>query len=242
MNLPFRFVIKVVSGWVNRHQQGIIDYLCEEKAILIEQLGGRPQPFTNAQRIRLAFEAKKLERRALLAISPIVTLDTSLRWYRRLVAKKWTFDSQRDRGRPRIDPQTEQLVVRMLREDPTWGSDRVVGALSNLGIRLSDTTIDNIRKRNGIEPSPTRGIRINWDAFLKAHWDGLLAADFFTTEVLCLSGLVRFYTLIVIELSTRCVYVCGSTVAPDSVWMKQMGRTLSDALDGFCPWENASHH
>jgi transposase InsO family protein len=122
----------------------------------------------------------------------------------------------------------------MLQENPTWGSDRVVGALSNLGIRLSDTTIDNIRMRNGIGPGPTRQNRTNWDAFLNARWNGLLAADFFTTEVLCLKGLVRFYTLFVIDLSTRCVHVCGSTVALDSVWMNQMARMLTDALDGFC--------
>ena len=109
-----------------------------------------------------------------------------------------------------FDPNPTNITLS--RENPTWGSDRVVGALSNLGIRLSDTTIDNIRKRNGIEPSPTREIRINWDAFLKAYWDGLLAADFFTTKVLCLRGLVRFYTLFVIELSTRYVSVCGTTV------------------------------
>ncbi len=156
-------MVWVVSGWVNRYQQSVISYLCEEKAVLIEQLGGRPEPFTNLQRIRLSREAKKLERRNLLGISPIVTPDTLLRLYRRLVAKKWTFDSKRDRGRPRVDPETEQLVVRMLQENPTWGSDRVVGALSNLGIRLSDTTtIDNIRKRNGIEPGPTRQNRTNW--------------------------------------------------------------------------------
>ena len=46
--------------------------------------------------------------------------------------------------------------------------------------------------------------------------------------------MVSFYTLLVIELSVRCVYVCGSTVAPDSVWMKQMARTLTYALDGIC--------
>ena len=71
-------------------------------------------------------EAKKLERRVLLGISPIVTPDTLLRWYRRLVAKKWTFDSKRDRGRPRVDPETERLVVRMLQKNLTWGRDRVV--------------------------------------------------------------------------------------------------------------------
>jgi len=121
----------------------------------------------------------------------------------------------------------------MLRENPTWGRDRVVGALSNLGIRLSDTTIVNIRKRNGIEPSPTRENHTNWDAFLKVHWDGLLAADFFTTEALCLRGLVRFHTLFVIELSTRYVCVCGTTVAPNSSWIEQVAQRLTDAFDGF---------
>ncbi len=86
----------------------------------------------------------------------------------------------------------------MLEENPPWGSDRIVGALSNLGIRICDTTVDNIRKRNGLEPAPLRMTKINWDTFLKAHWEGLLAADFFTTEVLCLRGMVRFYTLFVI--------------------------------------------
>ena len=131
-----------------------------------------------------------------------------------------------------FDPNPTNITLS--RENPTWGSDRVVGALSNLGIRLSDTTIDNIRKRNGIEPSPAREIRINWDAFLKAHWDGLLAADFFNAEVLCLRGLVRFYTLFVIELSIRYIYVFGTTVSPDRSWIEQVAQRLTDAIDGFC--------
>ena len=122
----------------------------------------------------------------------------------------------------------------MLEENPQWGSDRVVGALSNLGIRITDTTVDNIRKRNGLDPAPMRSTKINWDTFLKAHWEGLLAADFFTTEVLCLRGMVRFYTLFVIELSTRSVYICGTSVSPDGDWMKQVARQLTDAFDGIC--------
>jgi hypothetical protein len=76
MNLPFRFMVTVVSSWVNRHQQSVIEYLCEEKAVPVEQLGGRPQPFTNSQRVRLAGKAKMLERRALLGISAILTPGT----------------------------------------------------------------------------------------------------------------------------------------------------------------------
>ena len=227
-------MVNLVAGWVNRHQQAVIEYLTEERLILIEQLGGKPKAFNNSQRIRLAQKAKKLGRRALFGISPIVTPDTLLRWYRDLVAEKWTFKSERKKGRPRIDHDVEQLVLRMLEENPQWGSDRVVGALSNLGIRITDTTVDNIRKRNGLDPAPKRSTKINWDTFLKAHWEGLLAADFFTTEVLCLRGMVRFYTLFVIELSTRSVYICGTSVSPDGEWMKQVARQLTDAFDGIC--------
>ena len=227
-------MVHLIAGWVNRHQRAVIEYLTEERQILIEQLGGKPKAFNNSQRIRLAQKAKKLGRRALLGISPIVTPDTLLRWYRNLVAAKWTFNSERKKGRPKIDRDVEQLVLRMLEENPQWGSDRVVGALSNLGIRITDTTVDNIRKRNGLDPAPKRSTKINWDTFLKAHWEGLLATDFFTTEVLCLRGMVRFYTLFVIELATRSVYICGTSVSPDGEWMKQVARQLTDAFDGIC--------
>lgn len=164
----------------------------------------------------------------------MVTPDTLLRWYRKLVAKKWTFKSKRKRGRPRIDFNVERLVVKMLQENPQWGSDRVVGALVNLGIRLTDTTIDNIRKRNGLPPTPLRKYPGNWDTFLKAHWQGLLAVDFFTTEVLCLRGVVRYYTLFVIDLSSRYVAICGTTESQNEEWMKQVARGLTDAFDGLC--------
>jgi transposase InsO family protein len=227
-------MLNLVAGWVNRHQQSIIDYLAEERQVLIEQLGGKPKGFTNSQRVRLARKANALGRRTLFEVSPIVTPDTLLKWYRKLVAKKWTFKSERKRGRPRIDLEVERLVLRMLQENPQWGSDRVVGALSNLGIRLTDTTIDNIRKRNGLEPAPLREHHGNWEVFLRAHWQGLLAADFFTTEVLCLRGIVRYYTLFVIDLSTRYVAICGTTVSPNEQWMKQVARGLTDAFDGLC--------
>ena len=91
MNLWLHFMVNIVAGWVNRHQQAFIEYLTWERLILIEQLGGKPKAFNNFQRIRFAQKAKNLGRRALLGISPIATPDTLLRWYRNLVAAKWTF-------------------------------------------------------------------------------------------------------------------------------------------------------
>jgi len=87
-------MVNIVAGWVNRHQQTVIECLTEERQILIEQLGGKPKVFTNSQRIRLARKAKNLGRRTLIGISPIVTPDTLLRWYRKFVAAKWTFKSK----------------------------------------------------------------------------------------------------------------------------------------------------
>ena len=69
-------------------------------------------------------------------------------WYRRLVARK--FDGSKSRrypGRPRIDNEIEQLVVRMAKENSDWGYDRIAGAMANLGYRLSDQTVGNILQR-----------------------------------------------------------------------------------------------
>ena len=233
MNAQIQILFLIISGWVNRQQNAIIEYLQEENRILLEQLGGKPRRFTNAQRIRLARKAKPVGRRKLLALGTLVTPDTLLRWFRRLVAQKWTYPRKAGPGRPSVEPEVEKLVLRLMEENPSWGSDRIVGALANLHIPISDSTVDNIRKRNGIPPAPERVKQTTWRQFLKAHWDGLVAADFFTTEVMSWRGLVTYYTLFVIQLRSRLVLVCGTTVSPDSEWMKHVARQLTDAMDGF---------
>jgi hypothetical protein len=85
----------------------------------------------------------------------------------------------------------EELTVRMARENPRWGYTRIQGALENLGHRVGRTTVANILKRNGIDPAPERGTRTTWSQFLRAHWEVLAAADFFTVEVWSLRGLRR---------------------------------------------------
>ena len=85
---------------MSRHQQAVIEYLQEENRILLEQLGGKPKRFTDAQRIRLARKAKLVGRRRLGKLATLVTPDTLLRWFRVLVAKKWTFPSTNPLSRP----------------------------------------------------------------------------------------------------------------------------------------------
>ena len=125
------------------------------------------------------------------------------------------------------------LTVRMARENPRWGYTRIQGALRNVGHRVGRTTVANILKRNGIDPAPERGKRMTWSQFLKAHWNVLAAADFFTVEVWGPRGLVTFYVFFVIELATRRIEIAGITPGPNEAWMMQIGRNLTDPIDGF---------
>src|ERR1039457_1189115 len=106
---------------MSRHQQAVIEYLQEENRVLLEQLGGKPKHFTDAQRIRLARKAKLVGRRRLGKLATHVTPDTLLRWFRVLVAKKWTFAMTNPAGRRREDAELERLVVKLLEEKPNLG-------------------------------------------------------------------------------------------------------------------------
>lgn len=96
---PFQMLLFTVSGWLNRHQQDVIAYLVEENRVLKEQLNGRRLRLTDEQRRRLAAKAKRLGRQALNRVASIVTPDTLMRWHRRLIALKWTYEAKRV-GRP----------------------------------------------------------------------------------------------------------------------------------------------
>ena len=177
------------AGWVNRHQEDVIDYLREENRVLREQLGPRPLRLTDAQRRRLAVRGQKLGRRILAQVAGIVTPDTILRWYRRLIARKYDGSARRRRGRPITPREVADLVVRMAVENPPWGYTRIRGALANLGHDIARNTVKRILHDHGIEPAPERARRTPWKTFVQAHGDGLAACDLCTGEVLTLAGL-----------------------------------------------------
>jgi transposase InsO family protein len=95
---------------------------------------------------------------------------------------------------------------------------------------VARSTIAAILKQQGIPPSDERPT--SWQTFLRAHWRALVAADFFTTEVWTIRGLVTYYTVFVIELQSRRVHIVGSTPHPDEAFMLQIARHLTDATDG----------
>jgi transposase InsO family protein len=231
---PWQLLLAILAGWSNRQQQEIIEYLRTENQVLKEKLGKRRIILSDEQRRRLARKGKVLGRKVLETIGTLFTPDAILRWHRLLVARKWD-DSNRGQkkpGRPTVADTIRTLVVRLASENPTWGYDRIQGALANLGYTISEATVGNILKEHGIEPAPDRKRRTTWQTFLHAHWDVLAAIDFTTIEVWTKYGLVTFYLLLVMELATRRVHFAGSTTGPDEGWIKQVARNLTDAEEG----------
>jgi putative transposase len=230
---PFRFVLIAVAGWMNQHQLHIIDYLREENRVLREQLCGRRVRLNDDQRRRLTAKAKGLGRKLLAEVATIVTPETLMAWHRKLIALKYDGSGKHTPGRPRTAGESEALVVRMAEENRDWGYRRIQGALSNLGHEIARSTIAEILERHGIEPMPERSRKTTWKDFLTRHWELIVAADFFTVEVCTRWGLHRFIVLFFIELSTRKVEIAGIAAAANGLWMSQIGRNVTDAVDGM---------
>ena len=96
-----QFLILTAAGWINRQHEETICYLMAENRVLKEQLGGKRLRLTDSQRRRLAIRGKRLGRQTLDRVAGIVTPDTILRWYRRLIAKKYDGSARRGRGKRR---------------------------------------------------------------------------------------------------------------------------------------------
>jgi putative transposase len=156
-----------------------------------------------------------------------------LRWYRRLIARKYDGSKSRTVGRPKTVAEIEQLILQMARQNRTWDYTRIRGALFNLGHEIGRNTIKRILLENGLNPAPLRGRTMSWETFLKAHWGAIAATDFFSVEVLTRVGLVRYFVLFVIDLQTRRVEIAGVVRQPDGEWIKQIARNLTDCDSGF---------
>src|SRR5580692_8714986 len=225
-------LLAYVTGGVNQELLLQDEYLAAENLILRAKLPSRLR-LSDPERATLAEIGKRLGRKALRAVACVAKPDTILTWYRRLVAKKFDGSKQRQYpGRPAVAPEVEALVVRMARENTGWGYDRIVGALTNLGHRLSDQTVGNILRRHGIAPAPKRSQTTSWKDFIRSHMALLAGADFFTVEVLTWRGLATYYVLFFIQLETRRVTLGGVTQHPTSAWMEQMARNATDEEGG----------
>jgi hypothetical protein len=194
----FELIVLFARG--NRSKELEILVLRHELSILRRQVA-RPQ-FAPRDRLLLAALARVLPRRSWHAF--LVRPETLMRWHRRLVARRWTYPQRRP-GRPPINGDLRQLILRLARENTTWGYVRIVGELRKIGIHVSATLVRNVLVREGIPPAPQRA-QVNWRSFLRQHAAATLACDFFTVDTVWLK---RLYVISDSEHDA----LCGSPVS-----------------------------
>lgn len=226
-------LLTYITGSVDQELLLRNEYLVTENCVLKNQIKGRLR-LTDPERTSLAEIGKRLGRRALEDVAQIVRPETILGWHRKLIARK--FDGSRNRssashGSPH--KPIEELVIQFAKENRAWGYRRIVGALSNLGQEVSHQTVANILKRHGLSPAPEREKKTTWRDFIRSHTEVLAAADFFTTEVWTAGGLMTYYVLTFMRVASRKVCIAGLTTCPDSGWMRQMARNITQADTGF---------
>ena len=194
--------------------------LRHELSVLPRQVR-RPQ-LTTADRVLLAAASRLLPRSGWRSF--LVTPATLLRWHRMLVARRWTYAGRS--GRPPIGGEIREFVLRLARENPRWGYQRIAGELNALGVGVSATTVRKILRQAGLGPAGERA-GLSWRAFLRAQAASMLAVDFFTVETVSLR---RLYVLFFIELGSRRVHVVGCTANPTGDWVSQQARQLAWTL------------
>src|SRR6266567_6364943 len=202
---------KEVEILVLRHELGVLRRQVRRPAL-------RP-----ADRALLAALSRVLPRSGWRSF--FVTPETLLGWHRRMVARHWTYPHRRP-GRPPIDAETEALIVRLARENPRWGYQRIQGELVGLGISVSATTVRSVMIRHHLDPAPRRDTT-PWRQFLRTQAASLLACDFFTVDTVFLT---RLYVLFFIELESRVVHLAGLTTNPNASWVTQQARNVCMTL------------
>lgn len=152
----------------------------------------------------------------------LVTPQTILRWHRDLVRRKWTYQ-HRTQGRPPMPPDIRDLIVRLAKDNPLWGYQRIQGELKKVGICVAASTVKAILLKEGLGPAPRRN-GPTWRQFLKAQAQGIVACDFFTLET---AWLRTVYVFFFIHVGTRRVLLVKATAAPNSDWVVQQARNLT---------------
>ena len=190
--------------------------LRHELALLRRQVV-RPR-LEDADRVFLAAASRLLRRGPSFFVRP----DILLHWHRELVRRRWSYAGRRP-GRPAVTDQLRELVLRLARENPRWGYQRIVGELAGLGVQICATTVAKILRQAGVPPAGARA-RPCWREFLRAQAQTMIACDFFTVETLWLG---RLYVLFFIELGSRRVHLAGCTANPSGAWTAQQARQLA---------------
>jgi transposase len=207
----------------DREKDAEILLLRHQITVLERQLNGAKVKFRAEDRAFLAALLAALPRDVLRRLRMLVQPETVLRWHRDLIKQRHARTCRPQRpGRPRTVRSIRILILRLVRENPSWGYRRVHGELVTLGIAVAASTVWEILKTEGIDPAPNRSAT-TWADFLRSQADVLLSCDFI--ETITLTG-GRQYILAAVEHTTRRVRILGTTAHPTARWVAQTARNL----------------
>jgi putative transposase len=198
--------------------------LLRQQLIILQRQTKRPR-FTWRDRALFVFLASKLRtwKEALIIVQP----DTVLRWHRELFRRFWKRKSkpQQKQGRPPLPDDLVAQIKRMVKENLTWGAERIRGELLKLGIRVSKSTIQKYMKsvRESLSPKQT------WATFLRKHASEIWACDFLQTYDVFFRTVFVF---VIIELGSRRVVHFGVTRNPTDQWAAQQLREATPYSEG----------
>src|SRR4051794_2020116 len=174
---------------------------------------------TPPDRAFLAALLHRLPRPTLRRLYLIVSPDTVLRWHRDLLRRHHAKTSRPKRpGRPPTVRSIRILVLRLARENASWGYRRVHGELAVLGVKVAPSTVWEILKDADIDPVPGRA-RQPWPASPRRQAHAILAADFW--EPRPLPG-ARLSVFAATDPPPRRVRVLGATAHPTATWTTQL--------------------
>jgi len=230
MLLPFvyswlRLFLDLVDVRLRVHDPEAELLLLRHQLRVVRRQVKRPQ-LNTADRTIMAALSQRMNRAVLAGM--LVQPETVLGWHRELVRRRWAaFGSRRGPGRPGLDPELQQLILRIAKDNPSWGCVRVRGELLKLGHVVSATAIRKLLRRNRIGPAPLRS-RPTWKAFLRAQASTIVLTDFLSVDTVLQK---RLYVLLYMELATRRVIWFPVTDRPDAQWVSQQARNVSWELN-----------
>lgn len=221
MGRLFQPLLVYLSVATDRELARQIQFLKEENRILRDRLPKRIT-VTPQERRRLLKYGRGLGK-AIRELITIVTPRTFARWLSGEM--KTSAKPARRPGRPKTPEEIRDLILRIAGETG-WGTARILGELTKLGVRVARSTISAILLEHGFDPGPKRG-EGTWSEFIARHAETLWATDFFSKKVWTACGLVDVFVLFFIHIGTRRVNVAGMTTNPDGEWMAQQAWNMS---------------
>ena len=225
--MGWKNILESLSESVNAPLRLRNAYLLAENSMMRQQISGRVQP-TDSERKELAEIGAKLGKKALEEIATVAKPDTILAWNCKFMDQQvTTSEPSKCVGRPRVDKELEDLVIRMARENRSWGYDRIQGALKHLNYTISDQTVGNILKRYSIPPAPERKKTMTWYEFISIHMDVLVATGFFTSALWTWVRVVVSFMLFFLHCSRHTVCGARMTLHHHVWWMLSLSRSFA---------------